>query len=293
MSKYWVGDCPIGGPFDLWRKNYFLANSIPPDDTVKMYPALSAETFAGISTAAVTDNVSFDEVLRKYGDCESEEQVAMAYAYFRRWCKRALFLPDSLQDLPLRPARTSPEPFEEFWDDWKKHNHGEDKYPPQNAMDKIQFERIIVRNHAAWVCSKILINDIPLLDIVHNYEKEHISYDKGYEPLYEYCCAGELYEQIDKALAAKKKTKIYLLVCTCMEAGCDSFNAYIHETNKYIILSGFQNYRLADKKEHNDIDYSKFGKYTFDKSQFMSELEKFKLFSHEYRIDWNSQESRL
>jgi len=103
-------------------------------------------------------------------------------------------------------------------------------------------------------------------------------------------CAGELYEQIDNALASKKKTKIYMLVCSCMEAGCDSFEAYLHETKKYIIMSEFYNYRYAKKKKYNDIDYSKFGKYTFDKAQFMLELEKFKLFSHEYRIDWDSQE---
>lgn len=157
-------------------------------------------------------------------------------------------------------------------------------------MDKIQFERIIVRNHAAWVCAKILINGIPLLDTVCNYEKAHISYDQDYESSYEYCCAGELYEQIDNALESKKKTKIYLLVCDCMEAGCNSFHAYLHETKKYIVLSGFYNYRFAKKKKHNDIDYSKFGKYRFDKAQFRSEFEKFKLFSHEYRIDWNSQE---
>jgi len=157
-------------------------------------------------------------------------------------------------------------------------------------MDKIQFERIIVRNYAAWVCAKIIINDIPLLDIVCSYDKSHISFDKDYEPLYEYCCAGELYEQIKKALAAKKKARIYLLVCSCMVAECDSFDAYIHEKKRHIVLSGFQNYRLAQKKERNDIDYSNFGKYTFEKAQFMSELEKFKQFSHEYRIDWDSQE---
>ena len=75
-------------------------------------------------------------------------------------------------------------------------------------MDTIRFERIIVRNWAAWVCAKIVINDIPLLDTVRTYEKAHISYDKGYDSGYEYCCAAELYEQIDKALTKKKKTKI-------------------------------------------------------------------------------------
>ena len=115
-------------------------------------------------------------------------------------------------------------------------------------MDKIRFERIIVRNYAAHVCAKIYINDIPFLDTVCEYEKKHISYDKGYEPGYEYCCAAELYEQIDKALATKKKTKIYLLVCGCMIEGCNSFESYIHETKKHIILSRFHNYRFAEKK---------------------------------------------
>ena len=157
-------------------------------------------------------------------------------------------------------------------------------------MDIIKFERIIVRNYAAWVCVKMLINDIPLLDIVYNYGKEHISFDKEYEPFYQYCPAVELYEQIDKSIVSKKKTKIYLLTCVCMEAVCQSFSAYLHENKNHIVLSRFQNDRLAHKNEHNDIDYSKFVKYTFDKTQFMSEFEKFKFFSHEYRIDWDSPE---
>ena len=57
-----------------------------------MYPALSAATVAGITTAAVTDNATFNEILRKYGDCESEEQLAMAYAYFREWRRHTPFL---------------------------------------------------------------------------------------------------------------------------------------------------------------------------------------------------------
>jgi len=157
-------------------------------------------------------------------------------------------------------------------------------------MDKIRFERMIVRNYDAWVCAKVLINDIPLLDIVSSYEKANISYDNDYESSYQYCSAGDLYEQIDKALTAKKKTKIYVLVCTCMIEGCNSFEAYLHETKKYIVLRGFHNYRYARKKEHNDIDYSKFGKYTFDKAQFMAELGNFKKFSHEYHVDWDYKE---
>ena len=118
MSKYWVGECPIGGPFDLWRKDYFLANDIPPDDTVKMYPALCAETVASIATATVTENATLSEIISRYGNCESEEQLTMAYEYFSEWHKRCPFLPDSMQDLPLRSARTSPEPLDEFLDDW-------------------------------------------------------------------------------------------------------------------------------------------------------------------------------
>jgi hypothetical protein len=44
MSEYWIGNSPIGGPFDLWRKNYFIKNGKVPDDTWKMYPGLCIET---------------------------------------------------------------------------------------------------------------------------------------------------------------------------------------------------------------------------------------------------------
>ena len=160
------------------------------------------------------------------------------------------------------------------------------------SMDKILFERIIVRNDRAWICAKILINEIPLIDIVYNYEKAHISHNKNYKPSYEYDCAVELYSQIKNAFAAKKKSKICLLVCTCMEAGCNSFKAYIHETKNSVVLSGFQNPRFTKKKNYNDIDYTKFDKYQFDKLQFMSELAKLKTFapSGEYSIPWGAQE---
>jgi len=105
-NRYWVGDCPIGGPFDLWRKNYFLANGIPPDDTGKMYPDLDAETIAAIATAAVIEKASLDNVLNTHKNGEPEEQVKKAYTYFVEWRKHAPFLPDAFQDLPLRPART-------------------------------------------------------------------------------------------------------------------------------------------------------------------------------------------
>ena len=125
-NKYWVGDCPIGGPFDLWRKDYFLANGKPPDDTGKMYPALSDKTISAVATAAVIDNATLDDIISN-GDFESEEQVKKAYAYFVEWRKHAPFLSDDFQDLPLRPARTSPESLEEFLDDWNELNNDEDK----------------------------------------------------------------------------------------------------------------------------------------------------------------------
>ena len=56
MSKYWVEHetygCPIGGPFDLWRQNYFMAKSEPPEDTAKLYPGLRPETVTAVAVAA-------------------------------------------------------------------------------------------------------------------------------------------------------------------------------------------------------------------------------------------------
>ena len=128
-SEYWVdgpGGCPIGGPFDLWRQNYFLANGEPPEDTEKMYPALSAETVADLATATVTDGATLDEVLRRFGDRGPYEQLTMAHNYFEQWRKRVPFMPDSMQDMPLRPVRTSPEPLDEFLEDWQRiiHDNG-------------------------------------------------------------------------------------------------------------------------------------------------------------------------
>ena len=106
--------CPIGGPFDLWRQNYFFAHGEPPEDTVKMYPVLSAEPVADVATATVTDGATLDEILRTFGDRAPHVQLMMAHNYFEQWRKRVPFMPDSLQDMALQPARTSPEPLDEF-----------------------------------------------------------------------------------------------------------------------------------------------------------------------------------
>lgn len=91
MSKYWVEHekhgCPIGGPFDLWRQNYFMANGQPPEDTTRL---------RGPSG-----------------------QLAMAHAYFMEWRKSAPFMPDSMQDIPRRWRGTEPEPLDDFLDDWR------------------------------------------------------------------------------------------------------------------------------------------------------------------------------
>lgn len=132
MCEYWVGDCPIAGPFDLWRKNYFLQNGVPPEDTAEMYPSLKSETVISVARAAVIENASLNEVLLKHEDCNSKEQVMKAYAYFCEWRKHAPFMPDSWQDAPLRPARTSPEPLEEFLDDWRKSLSDENYQPRED-----------------------------------------------------------------------------------------------------------------------------------------------------------------
>ncbi|WP_072313389.1 hypothetical protein [Agrococcus sp. Marseille-P2731] len=121
MAQYWVDDvsgCPIGGPFDPWRPNYFRANGEPPEDTSKMYPGLSASTVSEVAIATVNDEDTLDDVLSDFGKRGPVEQLVMAHAYFSEWRKRAPFMPDSMQGIPLRPARTSAEPLEESVGDW-------------------------------------------------------------------------------------------------------------------------------------------------------------------------------
>lgn len=117
MPAYWVdgpAGCPIGGPFDLWRKNYFLANGEPPEDTGKMYPALGAGTVSEIAIATVPTAATLEEISSTFADRGSPEQVAMAYAYFREWRKRAPAMPEGGQDLPLRTPKTRPESISEI-----------------------------------------------------------------------------------------------------------------------------------------------------------------------------------
>lgn len=125
MTAYWIdgpAGCPVAAPFDLWRKNYFVANGTPPDDTQKMYPALTATTVTDVAVATVRDGATLDDVLRTFAGQGPDEQLSAAHRYFSRWIEHAPFMPDSWQDVPLRPARTSPEPLDEFMKNWRAVN---------------------------------------------------------------------------------------------------------------------------------------------------------------------------
>lgn len=124
MSKYWVEPakygCPIGGPFDLWRQNYFMANGEPPEDTAKLYPDLSSETVTAVAVATINDGATLDHLLITFGDRGPSYQLTMAHTYFSEWRKSAPFMPDSMQDIPRRWEGTAPEPLEDFHDDWRR-----------------------------------------------------------------------------------------------------------------------------------------------------------------------------
>lgn len=124
MSKYWVEHtkygCPIGGPFDLWRQNYFMANGEPPEDTAKLYPDLSSETVTAVAVATINDGATLDHLLITFGDRGPSYQLTMAHTYFSEWRKSAPFMPDSMQDIPRRWEGTAPEPLEDFHDDWRR-----------------------------------------------------------------------------------------------------------------------------------------------------------------------------
>lgn len=130
MSTYWPDGlphgCPIGGPFDLWRQNYFMANGEPPEDTVKLYPDLGAETVTAVAVATVNDGATLDDLLDRFGDRGPVEQLTTAHAYFSQWRKSAPFMPDSMQDIPRRWTGTEPEPFDDFLDDLRRVTEGGD-----------------------------------------------------------------------------------------------------------------------------------------------------------------------
>lgn len=124
MSKYWVEHvkygCPIGGPFDLWRQNYFMANGEPPGDTAKLCPGLSSETVTAVAVATINATATLDHLLITFGDRGPSDQLTMAHTYFSEWRKSAPFMPDSMQDIPRRWEATAPEPLENFHDDWRR-----------------------------------------------------------------------------------------------------------------------------------------------------------------------------
>ncbi|MFM9379174.1 hypothetical protein [Gordonia sp. VNK21] len=109
--------CPVGGPFDLWRKNYFIENGNPPSDSVKMWPGLTFETISAIATATFHENATRTEIVARFEGGGPADELKMAHAYFCQWRRRAPFMPDELQDLPPRPAMTRPYTPEEVNED--------------------------------------------------------------------------------------------------------------------------------------------------------------------------------
>lgn len=72
-----------------------------------------------LAVAAVTHGAELPDVLAAFGVHGPEAELTAAHRYFSQWRKRVPFMPDSMQDMPLRPARTSPEPLDEFLEDWR------------------------------------------------------------------------------------------------------------------------------------------------------------------------------
>lgn len=125
-SRYWIDgedSCPIGGPFDLWRRNYFREYGKPPEDTAKMYPSLSPETVDMLATLTVNQGRSLAQILDGFAKQGPELELTLAHNYFSQWRRKSPFMPESMQGLALRPARTTPESFEEILDDLRNHNN--------------------------------------------------------------------------------------------------------------------------------------------------------------------------
>lgn len=116
--------CPIGGPFDLWRKNYFVEKGVPPADSVKMWPGLVFETVSAIAAATVNENATLAEILARFSGTGPNDELEMAHDYFSQWRRRAPFMPESMQDLPLLPARTEPATVDETLADLERYSNG-------------------------------------------------------------------------------------------------------------------------------------------------------------------------
>lgn len=133
MPKYWPGEdthCPISGPFDLWRKNYFRKNGELPEDLKKLWQALTkpysknTKEFSDYGIRAIAwsalDDWPLEQVLSRMehlSKVEEEvvlargeeipnieellrerlEQTEMAYNYFSEWKKRVPFAPKVAQ----------------------------------------------------------------------------------------------------------------------------------------------------------------------------------------------------
>ena len=151
-------------------------------------------------------------------------------------------------------------------------------------MDRLSFKKEIVRfgYSEKAVCAKIFINDIPLLDIVKEYElpyakqygQENIA--GGYMSIY----ARYLFELLTgKAKSDEYGNEIPVLICDdCGTEGCWDLLMTVMDERADVIWTHFHNpHRSFPDSAGGYWNYDAFPSYRFDKEQYriaIRELEK-------------------
>jgi hypothetical protein len=153
-------------------------------------------------------------------------------------------------------------------------------------MDTVRFAKYY--HEFAWappggvLCAEIILNGIPLVDIVAEYSKKYMVETRDKEAVrnYAYNYADTLYYQLTDAEGQRlPRNRFNPMICTCGEAGCSALDMTIGESEDEITWSNGQDRKLANLKALCHIDYSKFPVFYFSKDKYWEAVDDLKSFA--------------
>ena len=139
-------------------------------------------------------------------------------------------------------------------------------------MDILSFEKVIVEcSGDEYICAKIAINDMPLLEKVAAIELPYATAE-GHPSIagkYNHQQSDSLYKQLTGEMFDNQDDlQVALLTCDCFEDGCWSLQAECNDSEKEVVWRNFSH------NHRGKWDYSALGEFHFEKNQYIEELLK-------------------
>ena len=146
--------------------------------------------------------------------------------------------------------------------------------------DVLKFIPEIIKFDGAGLellCAKILINNVPLIDIVQEYELKYAKKhnNKYLAGGYMYDHPEELYHRLNNYVKLFNYAPV--LICECGCEGCADLTVVVEGSENAITWKNFDNPNKSNiDRPGGFCDYKDFPTFHFDKKQYYDEIDKLK-----------------